>query len=31
MKGHPLFAHITLQRSERSAVAELVTGLLEQG
>lgn len=31
LKGHPLFAHITLQRSERSAVAELVTGLLEQG
>jgi PhoH-like ATPase len=29
LKGHPLFAHITLQRSERSAVAALVTELLE--
>lgn len=31
LKGHPLFAHVTLTRSERSAVAELVTNLLEQG
>ena len=29
LKGHELFAHITLQRSERSAIAELVTDLLE--
>jgi PhoH-like ATPase len=29
MKGHPLFAHITLTRSERSAIAALVTELLE--
>lgn len=27
--GHPLFGHVTLTRSERSAVAALVTGLLE--
>lgn len=31
LKGHPLFAHVTLTRSERSAVAELVTELLERG
>ena len=31
LKGHELFAHITLQRSERSAIAELVTDLLEGG
>ena len=31
LKGHELFAHITLQRSERSASAELVTDLLEGG
>lgn len=30
LKGHPLFAHVTLTRSERSAVAALVTELLEQ-
>lgn len=30
LKGHSLFAHITLQRSERSAIAELVTDLLEE-
>jgi PhoH-like ATPase len=30
MKGHPLFAHITLTRSERSAIAEVVTDLLEE-
>lgn len=29
LKGHDLFAHVTLQRSERSAIAELVTDLLE--
>ncbi|MBI5161314.1 MAG: PhoH family protein [Micrococcales bacterium] len=29
LKGHPLFGHITLMRSERSAVAALVTELLE--
>lgn len=29
LKGHPLFAHITLTRSERSAVAALVTEMLE--
>lgn len=31
LKGHPLFAHVTLTRSERSAIAELVTDLLERG
>ena len=30
LKGHPLFAHVTLTRSERSAVAALVTEMLEQ-
>jgi PhoH-like ATPase len=29
LKGHPLFAHVTLTRSERSAVAALVTELLD--
>lgn len=29
LKGHPLFAHVTLVRSERSPVAALVTDLLE--
>lgn len=29
MKGHPLFAHYTLTRSERSPIAALVTTLLE--
>jgi PhoH-like ATPase len=29
LRGHPLFAHITLSRSERSAVAALVTALLD--
>lgn len=28
LKGHPLFGHVTLTRSERSAIAELVTDLL---
>ena len=31
LKGHSLFAHITLSRSERSAIAALVTDLLEAG
>jgi len=33
LRGHPLFAHVTLSRSERSPVAALVTSLLdsEQG
>ena len=30
LKGHPLFAHVTLERSERSAVAALVTDILER-
>ena len=29
LKDHPLFAHITLTRSERSAIAALVTEMLE--
>ncbi len=29
LKGHPLFAHVTLTRSERSQIAALVTELLE--
>lgn len=29
LKGHELFGHITLQRSERSAIAALVTEMLE--
>ena len=29
LKGHPLFAHVTLTRSERSPIAALVTELLE--
>ncbi len=31
LKGHGLFGHVTLTRSERSAIAALVTELLEQG
>jgi len=31
LKGHPLFAHITLTRSERSPIAALVTEMLEDG
>ena len=31
LKGHPLFAHVTLTRSERSPIAALVTDLLEGG
>jgi PhoH-like ATPase len=30
LKGHDLFAHVTLERSERSAVAALVTDMLER-
>jgi PhoH-like ATPase len=30
LKGHSLFAHITLTRSERSAIAALVTEMLEE-
>ncbi|MGH3712736.1 MAG: PhoH family protein [Micromonosporaceae bacterium] len=29
LKGHPLFGHVTLSRSERSPIAEVVTDLLE--
>jgi PhoH-like ATPase len=29
LKGHPLFAHVTLHRSERSPIAALVTEMLE--
>ncbi|MDQ1110856.1 PhoH-like ATPase [Microbacterium testaceum] len=31
LKGHGLFGHVTLTRSERSAIAALVTELLEAG
>jgi PhoH-like ATPase len=31
LKGQSLFAHLTLTRSERSAIAALVTDLLEEG
>ncbi|CEA07457.1 PhoH-like protein [Arthrobacter saudimassiliensis] len=31
LKGHPLFGHVTLNRSERSPIAALVTELLEEG
>jgi PhoH-like ATPase len=30
LKGHPLFAHVTLTRSERSRIAALVTQMLEE-
>lgn len=30
LKGHPLFGHVTLTRSERSDIAALVTDLLEE-
>ncbi|WP_336852728.1 PhoH family protein [Sinomonas albida] len=30
LKGHPLFGHVTLTRSERSPIAALVTELLER-
>jgi PhoH-like ATPase len=29
LRGHPLFGHVTLHRSERSAIAALVAGLLD--
>ena len=29
LKGHPLFAHVTFTRSERSPIAALVTGILD--
>ena len=29
LKGHPLFAHVTMHRSERSPIAALVTEMLE--
>jgi PhoH-like ATPase len=31
LRGHPLFAHVTLTRSERSSIAALVAGLLDGG
>jgi PhoH-like ATPase len=31
LRGHPLFGHVTLSRSERSAVAALVSDLLDAG
>ncbi|WP_171163922.1 PhoH family protein [Streptomyces sp. I05A-00742] len=31
LKGHPLFSHVTLTRSERSPIAALVTEMLEDG
>jgi PhoH-like ATPase len=31
MRGHPLFGHVTLTRSERSPIAALVTELLDGG
>jgi PhoH-like ATPase len=30
LRGHPLFAHVTLTRSERSPIAALVTEMLEE-
>jgi len=30
LKGHPLFGHVTLRRSERSPIAALVTEMLEE-
>ena len=30
LKGHPLFGHVTLTRSERSPIAALVTEMLER-
>jgi PhoH-like ATPase len=30
LKGHPLFAHVTLTRSERSPIAALVTEILDE-
>ena len=31
LRGHPIFGHVTLTRSERSAIAALVTDLLDGG
>jgi PhoH-like ATPase len=31
LRGHPLFGHVALTRSERSAIAALVTELLDNG
>lgn len=31
LKGRPLFGHVTLTRSERSEIADLVTDVLEDG
>jgi len=31
LRGHPLFGHVTLSRSERSPIAALVTALLDGG
>ncbi len=31
LRGHPLFGHVTLTRSERSPIAALVTDLLDNG
>jgi PhoH-like ATPase len=31
LRGHPLFGHVTLTRSERSPIAALVTQLLDGG
>ncbi len=31
LKGHPLFGHVTLQRSERSQIAALVSTVLDAG
>jgi PhoH-like ATPase len=31
LRGHPLFAHITLSRSERSPIARLVGEMLDVG
>ncbi|MBO0654803.1 PhoH family protein [Streptomyces triculaminicus] len=31
LKGHPLFSHVTLTRSERSPIAAMVTEMLEDG
>jgi len=29
LKGHPIFGHVTLTRSERSEIAAVVTDLLD--
>jgi len=30
LRGHPLFAHVTLARSERSPIAALITSVLDR-